>query len=348
VAGRNGGGAVTDDAVQAAPVAAPAAGGDDAGARASIPLSVCIPCYSSPREMVQESIDSAASQLPDDAELIVLPNGPDATEVVGTISLPAGARVESSAEVLDLVTNWNRCLAAANGALIHFLHEDDAVAPGFYRAIMMAAARFPDAAIYSTASQGYDAPLPSPETLDAEPTLIEGFDAARFLLADDRHSCGNVVLTRRVVEERGGFLPDYAYSVDEEAYLRYAAEGGIGFHPAPLYRNRVHQGQVRYASWLRPEFVREYVGGRVEGARAFGSEARALAERTSVDRIVSALVTVARAGHRTEAVAQLEELERFLRPARSGRVLIAKTVCRSRTALALVGLRQRLCGRLGR
>ena len=330
----SGGAAVTD--------AASNRGDVGRGLPSPIALSICIPCYSSPREMVQESIESAAAQLPDGAELIVLPNGPDAIEVVGTLSLPPSARVEPSSDVLDLVSNWNRCLDAANGALIHFLHEDDAVAPGFYRAILSAAERFPDAAIYSTASQAYDAPLPSPEALNAEPALFEGLDAARFLLVDDRHSCGNIVLTRRVVEERGGFLQEYAYSVDEEAYLRYAAAGGIGFHPAPLYRNRVHPGQVRYASWLRPEFVREFVGGRIEGARAFGSEARALAERTSIDRIVSALVTVALAGYRDEAVAQLEELERFLRPARSRRVRVAKAVCRSRAALALVRLRRRL------
>jgi len=210
---------------------------------------------------------------------------------------------------------------------------------------MAAARRFPDASVYSTASQAHDAPLPPAEALDAEPTLIEGLDAARFLLVDDRHSCGNIVLTRRVVLERGGFLPDYAYSVDEEAYLRYAAAGGIGFHPAPLYRNRVHPGQVRYASWLRPEFVREFVGGRIEGARAFGSEAVALAERTSVDRVVSAVLTVALAGHRAEALAQLEELERFIAPVRSRRVRIAKAACRSRIALATVRLRRRLVDR---
>jgi hypothetical protein len=346
VARGDGGGALTADAADAAPAAGGAQRAPEA--QPSIALSICVPCYSSPREMVQESIDSAASQLPDGAELVVLPNGPAAIEVVESLSLPPTARVEPSAEVLDLVTNWNRCLAAANGSLIHFLHEDDAVAPGFYRAIMAAAERYPEAAIYSTASQAYDAPLPPPEALDAEPTFIDGYDAARFLLVDDRHSCGNIVLTRRVVEQRGGFLAEYAYSVDEEAYLRYAAGGGIGLHPAPLYRNRVHPGQVRYASWLRPEFVREFVGGRIEGARAFGSEARSLAERTSVDRVVSTVVTIALAGYRTEAVAQLEELERFLRPTRFRRVRVAKAVCRSRTALALVRLRRRVVGRLRR
>jgi hypothetical protein len=305
-------------------------------------LSVCVPCYSGSAEMVQESIDSAAVQLPAGAELVVLPNGPRAIEALEDVTLPAGALVFPSTEVLDMVTNWNRCLESASGTLIHILHEDDAVAPGFYRVITDLAERFPTAALYSTASQAFDAPEPAATALAAEPELLEGFDAARFLLVDDRHACGNIVLTRQAIDLHGGFLHAYEFSLDEEAFLRYAATGGIAFHPAPLYRNRVHGGQLRYSSWLRPEFIQEFVGGRIEGARPFGSEALELAERSSVERTISVAVTLALAGHRTEALEQLERLEQFIRPHRSRRITVAKGICRSRVALGLIRARRRL------
>jgi hypothetical protein len=316
-------------------------GAADADAR-RVALSVCIPCYSASAEMLQESIDSAALQLPAEAELVVLPNGPRAIETLGRVTLPAGARVVSSVEVLDIVTNWNRCLDAAVGPLIHLLHEDDAVAPGFYGVVLDLARRFPSAALYATASQSFADPLPSDETLAAEPELLEGFDAARFLLVDDRHACGNIVLTRRALDLHGGFLPAFEYSLDEEAFLRYATSGGIAFHQAPLYRNRAHEGQLRHSSWLRPEFIREFVGGRIEAARPFGSEAVSLAEDSSVERVVSVAVTLAAAGYRAESVQQLKRLEAFIRPHRSRRITVAKVVCRSRSALALMRARRHL------
>lgn len=318
------------------------AGSDEHADGPQVGLSVCIPCYSASAAMIQESIDSAASQLPSDAELVVLPNGPRAIEALDAVTLPAGARVVPSVEVLDLVTNWNRCLDAAGGALIHILHEDDAVAPGFYRAVIDTARRFPGAGLYSTASQSFGAPLPGEDALAAEPELLVGLDAARFLLVDDRHSCGNIVLTRRALELHGGFLPAFEYSLDEEAFLRFASSGGIGFHAAPLYRNRAHAEQLRHSSWLREEFIREYVGGRIEGTRVFGNDAVALAERSSVERVVSVAVTLAQAGYLEESLQQLERLEAFIHPHRSRRIQVAKVLCRSRTALALMRARRRV------
>lgn len=315
---------------------------DDHVERTPVGLSVCIPCYSAPAAMLQESVDSAVGQLPAGAELVLFPNGPRAIEAAAQVTLPAGTRVVPSPEVLDLVTNWNRCLNEAAGSLVHILHEDDAVAAGFYRAISDAARRFPEAALYATASQSFDAPLPSEEDLRTEPELLVDLDAARFFLLDKRHSCGNVVFTRRVLDESGGFLPEFEYCCDEEAYLRLAASGGIVLHPAPLYRNRVHSGQTRYTDWLRPEWVPTYVRSRVEGARALGSASVALAERSSETRVVSVAITLASAGYRAESVQQLERLEAFIRPRRSWRVTVAKAFCRSRTALAVIGARRRL------
>ena len=182
---------------------------------------------------------------------------------------------------------------------------------------------------------------PGPDALAAEPQLLEGFEAAKFLLVDDRHSCGNVVLTRRGLTEHGGFSPAFNYSLDEEAFLRYASTGGIGFHPAPLYQNRSHAGQTRFPSWLRPEFVPEFVGGRIEGAKPFGNDAVELARSSSIERVVSVAVTLALNGNRAEAVEQLDRLQAFIRPYRSRRVTVAKFLCRSRVLLAVLRARRK-------
>ena len=48
------------------------------------------------------------------------------------------------------VRNLNKCIELANGTLIHLLHCDDKVLPGFYHAIMEASARQPEAGAFFT------------------------------------------------------------------------------------------------------------------------------------------------------------------------------------------------------
>jgi hypothetical protein len=308
-------------------------------------LSVCIPCYSASAAMVQQCLDSAVTQLPEDAEILVLPSGAHAISTVETLVLKPEVRVIPSTDSLDLVGNWNRCLNAASGSFIHILHEDDVVAPGFYDLILDMARRYPDAAMYATAAAQMTDRAVEPGELVAEPTFFDGLDAARFLLTDERHACGNVVLTRRAIEAKGGFLPQFAYCCDEEAYLRLAAVGGLGFHPARLYRERAHPGQSRNHDWLRPEFVPIYVGARLEGAKELGPDALDLAVRSTVQRVVSIAVTLASAGYRDESVLQLERLEQFIQPHHSRRITVAKRLCRSSIALAAIRIRRRLLAR---
>ena len=116
----------------------------------SLQLSVCIPCYVEPPEVLQTAIDSAAMQLPEESELLIFPNGPEALAATESVTIPEDARVIPSKELLSMAGNWNRCLGESRGELIHILHADDAVAPGFYQAVLELAARYPQAALYAT------------------------------------------------------------------------------------------------------------------------------------------------------------------------------------------------------
>jgi hypothetical protein len=308
-------------------------------------LSVCIPCYSAPAEMVQESVDSAAAQLPAGSELVVLPNGRRAVETVSAVRLPPEARVVPSHEELDLVTNWNRGLEEAAGSLVHFLHEDDAVAPGFYSTVLDLWRRHPDAGLYATTSTQLTSTSPPPSAPSGDGALLQGLDAARFFLVDDRHACGNVVMKGDVIAREGGFLPEFSHCCDEEAFLRWAAAGGVALHPAPLYRNRVHMGQSRYSSWMRSDFVQLYLGSRIEGARRLGQEAVELAVSSSERRVVSVAITLALAGHEAESQLRLRELSAALEPRRSRRAQLARLACRSRVMLRFLHLRRRVLDR---
>jgi Glycosyl transferase family 2 len=300
-------------------------------------LSVCIPCYQPEIELIAAAAESAASQLPERSELLIAPSGP-AAEVVDRIPLPGGARIVVADGSLDLVQNWNRCLTLSQGSLVHLLHADDLVAPGFYSTILDLVARFPGAALYATGFR----PIGSRhQGADEEPVLLRGADAARFFLVDERHSCGNVVLTRRVIEECGLFDPAYASCPDEEAYLRFATQGGLAFSPKPLYLDRTHGGQERFSAWKSADFVPTFYAARVGGARLFGSESEAVAVASTERRTISVAVSLAMGGEREAAERVLEELIR-VSPAtvRSARLHAARVACRSSLLLKLLALRR--------
>jgi hypothetical protein len=51
---------------------------------------------------------------------------------------------------VGIARNFNACVRQAKGDLIHILHGDDFVLPGFHRAVLDAADRFPDAGLIGT------------------------------------------------------------------------------------------------------------------------------------------------------------------------------------------------------
>jgi glycosyltransferase involved in cell wall biosynthesis len=304
-------------------------------------LSVCIPFFGKPAEFLQAAVDSASSQLPPGSELLLFPDGPHAQAIVAKISSPQGTKVLTSGGQLGLAGNWNRCILESTGDLIHILHDDDIIATGFYGTILELVARYPEAALYATGF-GTLGEKSSEQQRNASRLFI-GEAAARFLLEVGAHACGSVVLTRRAIERRGLFRKEFEYCPDEEAYLRYAAEGGFAFAPLPLYRVRAHDAQARYATWRRPDFVRTYLKSRVEGARNFSESAATVAAESSTRNVVTVALTLALRGERGLASQRLQELaDAYPAAASSPRFRLAKLACRSRVLLHAAALRRRV------
>ena len=304
-------------------------------------LSVCIPCCGEPPEILQVAIDSAAMQLPARSELLILPNGPEAISAVERVTIPDEATVFPSEERLSITSNWNRCLNASRGALIHILHADDALAAGFYTTILGLAERYPQRSLYIT---GFgllgDDP---PRTDGGDALLLAGEEAGRFLLTGERHGCGSVVISRHAFQDSGGFRDEYPYGPDEEAYLRYAAAGGLAFDPRPLYRERKHAKQGRIGAWKSPDFVATYLAGRVDGARHFGEAVVRIAEYSTARRVISLAVTLALQSDGASGLRRLRDLAHCYPECSSWpRFRLAKIACRFRGAARVAALRRRL------
>jgi glycosyltransferase involved in cell wall biosynthesis len=306
-------------------------------------LSVCIPFYGKAPVLVKEAVESAANQLPLGSELLVLPDGIEAARSLNQVALPRCAHVIRPDRRFGLVGNWNRCLELAKGDLIHILHDDDVVDSGFYDAIMELRQHFPGAGLYATGGR----PLGTQSArLDAaageQPFLLEGDDAEIFILQDPRYCVGSVVVSRNVALSKGLFRKDFPYCPDEEAFPRYAADGGFAFDPTPLYRMRVHKDQTRYSTWRKPDFVSTYVQSRVQGARNFSPAMVDLAFRSSARRVMSIALSLALNGESRVAVAQVDELAVAYPTCRTWpRFRVVRAACQSRIWLRAVALRRR-------
>lgn len=126
------------------------------------------------------------------------------------------------------VENFNSCIRRARGELVHILHGDDHVMPGFYAEIERLALSAPTAAIYATpvyfideagAQQGTSVPLGA---------YLHG--ASRDLAAFDT-GCplqfAGTVVRRAAYERHGGFRPALIHAADVEMWMRLVVAGGM-------------------------------------------------------------------------------------------------------------------------
>ena len=311
-------------------------------------LSVCIPTAGRSWAVVAQALGSAQAAALPGTEILLAPQGSDPPRE----RVPAGVRVLPPIPEAGLVENWNRCLTESQGRLIHILHDDDLVTPGFYEAIVEMERRFPEASLYATGMTYFlgdagrtsrRAPAGSP------PERFEGAAAARLILAGNAHCCGSVVISRRVVRALGPFDPAFPYCPDEEAYLRFASLGGIVVDRRRLYLERVWPGQLRYRTWERPDFVPTYFAARVQGAARYGDEIRERARRAAANVTLKVITSNLLDGRIEAADRNLRELlalyPRATELRRYGRMRAGR---RSRFLRGLARARRSLRRRLGR
>jgi glycosyltransferase involved in cell wall biosynthesis len=198
-------------------------------------------------ELLAETLDSVLVQ--DQGEpmmrIEVVDNSVHDDAVQQRVAKRSGGRVALFRQPapVGMVENWNACLARAHGTLIHLLHDDDLVLPGFYRALTRAAAACPEAGAYFCRFHTIDehgartdlAPL-----LQLHAGVLR--DAVGLLGSRQQIQAPAIVVRRVVYEKLGGFRPDLAYSPDWEMWVRIACHFPVWYEPEPLACYRMHGG----------------------------------------------------------------------------------------------------------
>jgi glycosyltransferase involved in cell wall biosynthesis len=203
--------------------------------------SIVVPSYNSARYL-PAALDSVLAQRPARvAELEVVDDrSTDDTSAVLQRYAEVGVRHHVNAENQGPVGNFNTCLRRATGDLVHLLHADDEVLPGFYA--RMGAAFEHDGVIAAVCRAEYIDEHGNPLTATRAEQETSGIwrRARTVLTVSNRVRPAAIVVRRRAYEVLGGFRPDLPHAADWEMWTRLAHHGDIWFENAVLARHRVH------------------------------------------------------------------------------------------------------------
>jgi hypothetical protein len=137
--------------------------------------------------------------------------------------------------------NFATCLRRSRGTLIHLLHGDDGVRPGFYSRMHNAFVRAPEigAAFCRQIFMDQDGHWREISPLEQDCSGILQ-DALQRMASEQRVMTPSIVVRREVYERLGGFDDRLRTSEDWEMWVRVAAHYPIWYEVEPLATYRIH------------------------------------------------------------------------------------------------------------
>jgi glycosyltransferase involved in cell wall biosynthesis len=198
-------------------------------------------------DFLRQTLNSVLPQDPGPAQMQI--------EVVDDCSLDgqaqqivrevAGERVafHRNEQNLGIAGNWNECIRRARGHVVHLLHQDDLVEPGFFERLRAAFETAPHAGaafcrfgyVNEHGQRTWEAPA-----LRTDAGFLEGWlnqIAVKCLI-----QCPAIVVKRSTYEQLGGFHPDLRLALDWEMWVRIAARFPVWYEPVLGAFYRQHEG----------------------------------------------------------------------------------------------------------
>ncbi len=180
--------------------------------------------------MVGDTIRSALSQTYPFIEVVVVDNAStDGTaDVVASFRDPR-LRFVRNEQNLGLFGNFNRCIELAKGSLVHILHSDDTIPPGFTRTCVDLFLAHPEVAMTFTRAliEGAER-IQAPAAAADEDRIYHPPEGFRAILRDrGLVACPSVMVVKEVYADIGPFSPDYPYSSDLYQWLKLSKKYAI-------------------------------------------------------------------------------------------------------------------------
>lgn len=202
--------------------------------------SVMIPTFNCAHQAA-ETLASVLAQAPSpDAMEIVVVDDASTDDIAEVVARHGGrVRLHRQPDNLGVPENLTDALRLSRGSLVHLLHGDDQVLPGFYRAMEQAFADPDIGAAYCRQifvdQQGNRMGVSPLEKTDAGRLP----DALSFLASEQRIMTPSICVRREAYERLGGFHPVLKCAEDWEMWVRIAKHYPIAYIPEPLASYRM-------------------------------------------------------------------------------------------------------------
>jgi len=144
---------------------------------------------------------------------------------------------------LGLGRNWNRAITLARGELVHLLHQDDYVLPGFYARMERGFRAAPDAGMAFCRSRIVDdreRPIKTASRQQWTAGILANW--LPRIAERQRVQTPAAVVPRTTYERLGGFRSDLCQALDWEMWVRIAASYPVWYEPRVLAVYRRHGG----------------------------------------------------------------------------------------------------------
>jgi glycosyltransferase involved in cell wall biosynthesis len=285
-------------------------------------FSVMIPTYRPDERHLRQTLHSVLAQAPpaDSMQIMVVDDTrqPGSTAAIIRSVDPHGRiEVVENERRLGIAGNWNRAIAHARGELVHLLHQDDYVLPGFYDRIDRGFRQAPSAGMAVCRSRIID-DRERHVRLNSRLRLTAGLihDWLPQIAVRQRVQTPAAVVRREIYESVGGFHTDLFQALDWEMWVRIAARYAVWYEPRALAVYRRHGRNESSRLLVRNEVWPDLARAIRMNAASLPAASRAMLTSASGSWYsLSGLRTAerhVRRGELHEAVATLESLTGLL------------------------------------
>jgi GT2 family glycosyltransferase len=223
--------------------------------------SVVIPVHNC-ADYLAQALPEVVAQLGDrdDAEIIVVDDASsdDPARVVEWLGR-GRVRYRPNPAHLGAIGTFNRCLELATGELVHLLHGDDAVLPGFYAAMEKALTDTSAVAAICRVRDVDAGSAPLYVTRSYRKGTGVWANALDALAVSNRVRAPGIVVRREAYERVGGYRTDLPHAADWDMWTRLAAHGPLVFVDEVLACYRRHDTSDTSARIRTGANVRERV-----------------------------------------------------------------------------------------
>jgi GT2 family glycosyltransferase len=202
-------------------------------------ISLVVPVFNPPGEFLTAMIESVRNQTYANWELCIA-DASTASHVKPILDAVNDARikVEYLNENQGIAGNSNAALALATGELIGFLDHDDVLAPHALFEVISESLKQPQADVFYSDEDKLDRYGKRTEPIFKPDWSPETLRSRNYL-------CHFTVLTRRLLDEIGGFREGFDGAQDYDLFLRATEQARKIVHiPQVLYHWRAHDGST--------------------------------------------------------------------------------------------------------